>query len=87
VRDASFAASASWPLIGREPELTRIAAARAEGAPAVAICADAGVGKSHLAKRALEQAGHAGAFDTWVRVTRSSANIPLARPRPRWNRR
>jgi DNA-binding NarL/FixJ family response regulator len=78
VLDAGSAASASWPLIGRERELTRIAAARAEGAPAVAICAGAGVGKTHLARHALEQAGHTGAFDAWVRVTRSSTNIPLA---------
>jgi hypothetical protein len=78
VLDASFAAPASWPLIGRERELTRIAAARAEGASAVAICAEAGTGKTHLARHALEQAGHTGAFDAWVRVTRSSTSIPLA---------
>jgi len=76
--DAGFTAPASWPLIGREHELTRIAAARAEGAPAVAICADAGVGKTHLARHALEQAGHAGTFHAWVHVTRSSTSIPLA---------
>jgi DNA-binding NarL/FixJ family response regulator len=78
VLDAGFTAPASWPLIGRERELTRIGAARAEGAPAVAICADAGVGKTHLARHALEQAGHAGAFHTWIHVTRSSSDIPLA---------
>jgi DNA-binding NarL/FixJ family response regulator len=78
VLDAGFAAPASWPLIGRERELTRIAAARAEGAPAVAICAEAGVGKTHLARHALQQAEHTGAFDAWVRVTRSSTSIPLA---------
>ncbi len=76
--DIAFAAPASWPLIGRERELTRIAAARAEGAPAVAICAEAGVGKTHLARHALEQAGQAGAFDMWVHATRSSTSIPLA---------
>jgi DNA-binding NarL/FixJ family response regulator len=75
---AGFAAPASWPLIGRERELTRIAAARAEGASAVAICAEAGVGKTQLARHALEQASGAGTFDTWVRVTRSSTSIPLA---------
>jgi DNA-binding NarL/FixJ family response regulator len=78
VPNTSFAAPASWPLIGRERELTRIAAARAEGAPAVAICAEAGVGKTHLARHALEQAGHTGVFDAWVHVTRSSSSIPLA---------
>jgi DNA-binding NarL/FixJ family response regulator len=78
VLDAGSAAPGSWPLIGRERELTRIAAARAEGAPAVAICADAGIGKTHLARHALDQAGGTGAFDTWVHVTRSSTSIPLA---------
>jgi DNA-binding CsgD family transcriptional regulator len=78
VPDTGFASPASWPLIGRETELTRIAAARAEGAPAVAICADAGIGKTHLARHALEQAGHDGAFDAWVHVTHSSTSIPLA---------
>jgi DNA-binding NarL/FixJ family response regulator len=75
---AGFAAPVSGPLIGRADELRRIAAARAEGAPAVLISADAGVGKTRLARHAVEQAGHAGAFDTWVHVTRSSASVPLA---------
>ncbi len=75
---AGFAAPASRPLIGRAHELTRIAAARAEGAPGVVISAEAGVGKSRLARHAVEQAGHAGAFDVWVHVTRSSASVPLA---------
>jgi DNA-binding NarL/FixJ family response regulator len=78
VLDADFAAPASWPLIGRERELARIAAARTEGASAVAVYADAGVGKTRLARQALEDAGQAGAFDAWVHVTRSSASIPLA---------
>jgi DNA-binding NarL/FixJ family response regulator len=42
------------------------------------ICAEAGVGKTHLARHALEQARQAGAFDVWVHVTRSSTSIPLA---------
>jgi DNA-binding NarL/FixJ family response regulator len=78
VPDAGFAAPASWPLTGRERELTRIASARAEGAPGVVICAEAGAGKTHLARHALEQAGGAGAFVAWVRVTGSSASVPLA---------
>jgi len=78
VPDTGFAAPASWPLTGRERELTRIAAARAEGAPGVVICAEAGAGKTHLARHALEQARQAGAFVAWVRVTRSSASVPLA---------
>ena len=78
MQGAGSAAPASWPLIGRERELTRIAAARAEGAPAVAICAEAGVGKTQLARHALEQTGGAGTFDAWVHVTHSSTNIPLA---------
>src|ERR1700733_5348981 len=40
----------AWPLIGRESELALIAHARAAGARAVVVQAEAGVGKSRLAR-------------------------------------
>ena len=42
-----------WPLVGREAELERIAAARRGGACGVVVSADAGIGKSRLAREAL----------------------------------
>ncbi len=68
-----------WPLVGREPELARIAELRALGrCPGVVIRAAAGVGKSSLARHALAQAKVEGASTAWVQATRSAATVPLA---------
>jgi len=72
-------AAHSWPLIGRDEELERIAAIRADGAsPAVVVLAPAGVGKSRLAREAVAAAADAGAMVCWVQGTRSAAAVPLA---------
>ena len=68
---------ASWPVIGREPELARIADARAAGASAVLIQAPAGVGKTRLAREALARAQRDGARTAWAQATRSAATVPL----------
>jgi DNA-binding NarL/FixJ family response regulator len=71
-------ASTDWPLTGREHELESIAQAlREPGAGGVVIVADAGVGKSRLARAAFAKAERAGAFTAWVQATRSAAAIPL----------
>jgi DNA-binding NarL/FixJ family response regulator len=76
--DAAALARA-WPLIGRDRELEKIAAARAErGCNGVVIVAGAGIGKSRLAREALAAAERAGAFVQWVQATRSAAAVPLA---------
>ena len=67
----------AWPLIGREPELALIADARAAGARAVVVQAEAGVGKSRLAREALAQAERDGAHTAWAQATRSAASVPL----------
>ena len=67
----------AWPLIGREPELARIADARAAGARAVVVLAEAGVGKSRLAREALARAERDGARTAWVQATRSAASVPF----------
>jgi DNA-binding CsgD family transcriptional regulator len=67
----------AWPLIGREAELARIADARAAGARAVVVQAEAGVGKSRLAREALVLAERDGAHTAWVQATRSAASVPL----------
>ena len=72
------AASAAWPLIGRDAELEAIAAARADaGVSGVVVIADAGIGKSRLAREAFAQAEAAGAPVAWVQATGSAAAVPL----------
>jgi DNA-binding NarL/FixJ family response regulator len=76
--DASTLQSA-WPLIGRDRELEAIAAARASpGCRGVVLVADAGVGKSRLAREAQDAAERDGAMVAWVQATRSASAIPLA---------
>ncbi|MGO9892110.1 MAG: ATP-binding protein, partial [Solirubrobacteraceae bacterium] len=68
-----------WPLMGRDRELEAIAAARASpGCHGVVLIADAGVGKSRLAREAQDAAQREGAFVDWVQATRSGAAVPLA---------
>src|ERR1700733_2350622 len=67
-----------WPIVGRERELDAIAVARATpGCHGVVVMADAGVGKSRLAREAQAAAERDGAFTTWVQGTRSAAALPL----------
>src|ERR1700733_11870114 len=69
----------AWPLIGRDPELEVIAAARADpGCHGVVVVAEAGVGKSRVAREAQAAAEREGAFVGWVQATRSAAAVPLA---------
>jgi len=67
----------AWPVIGREPELARIADARAAGSRAFVLQGDAGVGKSRLAREALARADRDGAHTAWAQATRSAASVPL----------
>jgi DNA-binding CsgD family transcriptional regulator len=67
-----------WPLIGREPELAQIAAARADPeCPGIVIAAAPGVGRSRLAREAYVAAQTAGDLVYWARATASSSAIPL----------
>jgi hypothetical protein len=64
--------------VGRRSELERIAAARAAGAAGVVLVGPAGVGKSRLARAAVEDAREAGKAQTsWAQATRSAATVPL----------
>ncbi|HLH14406.1 MAG TPA: LuxR C-terminal-related transcriptional regulator [Solirubrobacteraceae bacterium] len=67
----------SWPLLGREAELARIREALAAGATGVVVSGDFGVGKTHLAKQAVEESQSSGACALWLRATRSAAEIPF----------
>jgi predicted ATPase len=64
-------------LVGRAAELQEITRARGEGLNGVVVHAPAGVGKSLLARAALEQLRAAGAATTWIQATRSAASVPL----------
>ena len=73
------ALTGAWPLVGRDDELQAIASARANPAcHGVVVIADAGVGKSRLAREAQAAAERDGAFVGWVQATRSAAVVPLA---------
>src|SRR5919204_3630451 len=68
----------TWPLVGREAELAEIAAARADaGCRGVVMVAEAGAGKSRLAREACAAAEQDGALVEWVQATRSAASVPL----------
>ena len=71
------AATSTWPLVGREEELGRIAAERDGGGSGVVIGGEAGAGKSRLAREALADAERRGAYTEWVQATRSAAAVPL----------
>jgi len=66
-----------WPLIGRDRELGLIREALDAGASGVVIGGAAGVGKTRIARQALDDSAAAGAFVARVRATRSSVGIPL----------
>jgi DNA-binding CsgD family transcriptional regulator len=74
-----YALPGAWPLMGRDRELEAIASARASpGCNGVVLIADAGVGKSRLAREAHDAAEREGAFVDWVQATRSASAVPLA---------
>jgi len=66
-----------WPLVGRDGELAAIAQARADGLAAVVVAGGAGVGKSRLARAAVDAAEAGGACVARVHATRSAAAVPL----------
>ena len=67
----------SAPLVGRAGELEQIALARAEDRPAVVLGGPSGVGKSRLARDAVNATQDAGAAVHWIHATRSAASLPL----------
>ncbi|MBE2319827.1 hypothetical protein DVA67_027935 [Solirubrobacter sp. CPCC 204708] len=73
-----LASDAAWPLLGRDAELNAIAAHLGDASlRGVVITAQAGVGKSRLARRAVAAAADRGAVTEWVQGTRSAATVPL----------
>lgn len=68
----------TWPLVGRQEELRRLRAALgASHAGGAVVAGLSGVGKTRLAREAIEQArAHAGVVD-WVMGTQAAASIPF----------
>ena len=69
--------TAEWPFVGRDRDLARMREAHDAGASGVVIGGAAGVGKTRLARRLLDDRVAAGALVVRTRATRSSAGIPL----------
>src|SRR5215217_880169 len=67
----------SWQVLGRERELARIAAVRADGAGGVVIVGRPGLGKTRLASEALAVADETGAATARLAATRAAASIPF----------
>ena len=68
----------TWPLVGRAKEMRLIEAAISDPTTSgVAICGPSGVGKSRVAREALEAATSAGREVRWVVGTSCGRGIPL----------
>ena len=66
-----------WPLLGREAELRYVAEAIAGGRPGIVLVGSAGVGKTRLAREAVNRAEEGGSATAWVVATQASASIPF----------
>jgi DNA-binding CsgD family transcriptional regulator len=68
----------AWPLTGRSEELRLIEAALSdEGSSGIVICGAAGVGKSRVAREALDAAASRGCVTHWAVGTSCARTLPL----------
>ncbi|MFD2157193.1 LuxR C-terminal-related transcriptional regulator [Rhodococcus jostii] len=69
----------TWPLVGREEELSLVNAAvtGADGYRGIVIAGAAGVGKSRLARKAITQVHPGRWVSRWARATTSARALPL----------
>lgn len=68
----------NWPLTGRHADLAAILGTRRDPASAgVVVAGAAGLGKTRLAREAVDRLARAGARTAWVLATRAAASIPF----------
>jgi hypothetical protein len=65
------------PLVGRMVELGLVAASRAAGGVGFVLLGPSGVGKTRLARAALDEAERSGAAPLWVPATSSASAVPF----------
>ncbi len=65
-----------WPLAGRDDELRRVAAAIRPGAAGIVVAGPAGVGKTRLARAAVEAPGRSSSV-VWAHGSRAARPLPL----------
>jgi DNA-binding CsgD family transcriptional regulator/tetratricopeptide (TPR) repeat protein len=66
-----------WPLVGREAELRRLAAAAQDASRAgVSIVGEAGIGKTRLAYELLRLLAERGRVAAWIAASASARSIP-----------
>ena len=79
----AFYVHLKWPLTGRAEELRIIEAAMSDrDSSGIVIGGAAGVGKSRLAREALNAAASQGRECRWALATSSARALPLGRFRP-----
>lgn len=66
-----------WPLIGRDDELRRVAVAIRRGAAGIVVAGQAGVGKTRLAREALDLVHASAARVLWAQGSSSARPLPL----------
>ncbi|WP_203337688.1 helix-turn-helix transcriptional regulator [Nocardioides limicola] len=66
-----------WPLIGRDEELRKVAAAIRPGAAGIVVAGPAGVGKTRLAGEALAVPEGRGATVVWAHGSTAARPLPL----------
>jgi DNA-binding CsgD family transcriptional regulator len=75
---AARASARTWPLVGRDGELSALSAAMDDaGCGGVALAGAAGVGKTRLAREVAELALLRGLVTVAVRASKSAADVPL----------
>ncbi|TDD83477.1 LuxR C-terminal-related transcriptional regulator [Actinomadura rubrisoli] len=68
-------AMTDWPMVGRDAELAAIEATLGSGG--AVLVGGAGVGKTRLAREAVDRARRAGLDTDWLPATRAGASIPF----------
>jgi DNA-binding CsgD family transcriptional regulator len=77
-RSYAVSVGLSWPLTGRSEEMRLVEAALSDGdSSGIVICGAAGVGKSRVAREALDSAESRGCVTHWAVGTSCARTLPL----------